>query len=75
MVYVRDEKERFDVPTSFLSHPPFKILLEKTYDEFGFEHKNGLIVPCSISMFREVVNGVESSHGMFDMTKVIQELV
>ncbi|XP_021766493.1 auxin-responsive protein SAUR50-like [Chenopodium quinoa] len=74
-VYVGEGRERFLVPTSFLSHPLFKILLEKTYDEFGFEQKNGLIVPCSVSTFREVVNAVESNHGRFDMRKLFEEVV
>ncbi|KMT06767.1 hypothetical protein BVRB_7g159270 [Beta vulgaris subsp. vulgaris] len=74
-VYVGEERERFVVPTSFLSHPLFKILLEKTYDEFGFEQKNGLIVPCSVSTFQEVVNAVESNHKRFDMRKLFEEFV
>ncbi|KAL2939215.1 Auxin-responsive protein SAUR50 [Bienertia sinuspersici] len=74
-VYVGEGRERFLVPTRFLSHPLFKILLEKTYDEFGFEQKNGLIVPCSVSTFQEVVSAVESNHGRFDMRKLFEEVV
>ncbi|KAL7251420.1 hypothetical protein ACSBR1_013288 [Camellia fascicularis] len=38
-VYVGKERRRFVVPTGFLSHPLFKMLLEKAYDEFGFEQR------------------------------------
>uniref|UniRef100_A0A7C8ZIR7 Small auxin-up RNA n=1 Tax=Opuntia streptacantha TaxID=393608 RepID=A0A7C8ZIR7_OPUST len=75
VVYAGEQKERFEVPMSFLSHPLFKILLEKAHEKFGFEHNNGLVVPCSVSTFQEVVNAVESSHGRFDMTKILREFV
>ncbi|KAI6696452.1 hypothetical protein NL676_016571 [Syzygium grande] len=38
-VYVGDEHRRFAVPTSYLSHPLFKMLLEKASNEFGFEQR------------------------------------
>ncbi|CAL5387391.1 unnamed protein product [Camellia sinensis] len=53
-VYAGEERRRFVVPTGFLSHPLFKMLLEKAYDEFGFEQRDGLVVPCSVAAFQEV---------------------
>ncbi|KAF4402905.1 hypothetical protein G4B88_010357 [Cannabis sativa] len=38
------------------------MLLEKAYEEFGFQQRNGLVVPCSVSSFREVVNAVQCSN-------------
>ncbi|KAL7174415.1 hypothetical protein ACSBR2_033636 [Camellia fascicularis] len=58
-VYVGEERRRFVVPTGFLSHPLFKMLLEKAYDEFGFEQRDGLVVPCSMAAFQEVVSAVQ----------------
>lgn len=74
-VYVGEERERFAVPTSYLSHPLFKILLEKTYNEFGFEQTNGLVVPCSVVAFQEVVNAVECCNGKFDFGALVQEFL
>ncbi|KAH7512180.1 auxin-induced protein X15 [Ziziphus jujuba] len=74
-VYVGEERQRFVVPTSFLAHPLFKMLLEKAYNEFGFEQRNGLVVPCSVSTFQEVVNAVECSNGKFDFGKLVEEFV
>ena len=74
-LYVGEERQRYVVPTSYLSHPLFKILLEKAYDEFGFEHRNGLTVPCTVSAFQEVVNAIECSNGMFDLGKIFEEFV
>ncbi|GMN39450.1 hypothetical protein TIFTF001_008681 [Ficus carica] len=74
-VYVGDERQRFVVPTSFLSHPLFKMLLEKAYNEFGFEQRNGLVVPCSVSAFQEVVSAVECSNGKFDFGELVEEFL
>ncbi|KAG5584011.1 hypothetical protein MTR67_037829 [Solanum verrucosum] len=74
-VYVGEERERFAVPTSYLSHPLFKILLEKTYNEFGFEQTNGLVVPCSVAAFQEVVNAVECCNGKFDFGGLVEEFL
>ncbi|KAL7194853.1 hypothetical protein ACSBR1_035140 [Camellia fascicularis] len=57
-IYVGEERRRFVVPTGFLFHPLFKMLLEKAYDEFGFEQRDGLVVPCSVAAFQEVVSAV-----------------
>ncbi|KAL7255879.1 hypothetical protein ACSBR1_009924 [Camellia fascicularis] len=57
-IYVGEERRRFVVPTGFLSHPLFKMLLKKAYDEFGFEQRDGLVVSCSVAAFQEVVSAV-----------------
>ncbi|XP_021289865.1 auxin-responsive protein SAUR15 [Herrania umbratica] len=74
-VYVGEEEERFVVPTSFLSHPLFKMLLEKSYNEYGFEQRKKLVVPCSVSTFQEVVNAVECCNGKFDFGKLVEEFL
>ncbi|KAL5746861.1 hypothetical protein ACOSQ2_024158 [Xanthoceras sorbifolium] len=56
-----DELERFVAATGFLSQQLFKILLEKSYNEFGFE---GL---TEVSVFQEIVNIVKSSNRRFDV--------
>nr|XP_004249437.1 auxin-responsive protein SAUR71-like [Solanum lycopersicum] len=74
-IYVGEERERFIVPTSYLSHPLFTILLEKTYNEFGFDQTNGLVVPCSVNAFQEVVNAVECCNGKFDFGELVEEFL
>ncbi|KAL9263331.1 putative pentatricopeptide repeat-containing protein [Drosera capensis] len=55
-VYVGEKKERFSVPTSFLCHPLFKMLLEKTFDEYSFQRANRrLLLPCCADTFREMI--------------------
>ncbi|KAK9170383.1 hypothetical protein Syun_002523 [Stephania yunnanensis] len=72
-IYVGEERQRFVVPTSYLSHPVFRMLLEKAYDEFGFQQKNGLVLPCSVSTFQEAVSAVECCHGQFDLGWLVKE--
>ncbi|KAL8039755.1 hypothetical protein ABFX02_10G057100 [Erythranthe guttata] len=74
-VYVGERRERFVVPTSYLSHPLFKILLEKAYDEFGFDQRNGLVVPCSVVAFQEVICAVECCNRKFDFGKLVEEFL
>lgn len=73
-IYVGNhEPRRFVVPTEYLSHPLFKMLLEKAYDDE--EWNNRLVVPCSVMAFQEVVNAVECSNGMFDLGHLVEELI
>ncbi|KAK9065922.1 hypothetical protein SSX86_015324 [Deinandra increscens subsp. villosa] len=74
-LYVGEERQRFVVPTSDLSHPLFKMLLDKSSDEFGFEQKHGLVVPCSVSAFQEVVGAVECCNGKFDISHLVEEFI
>ncbi|XP_077234189.1 auxin-induced protein 15A-like [Tasmannia lanceolata] len=74
-VYVGDERRRFVVPMAFLSHPLFKMLLDKAQKEYGFEQRKGLVVPCTVSTFQEIVNAMECCHGQFDLEKLVQELI
>ncbi|KAK7278682.1 hypothetical protein RJT34_23717 [Clitoria ternatea] len=74
-LYVGEERQRYVVPTSYLSHPLFKMLLEKAYNEFGFAQRNGLVVPCSVSTFQEVINAIECNNGKFDLGKIFEDFV
>ncbi|KAK6944040.1 Small auxin-up RNA [Dillenia turbinata] len=74
-IYVGEERQRFVVPTSYLSHPLFKMLLEKASDEYGYDQKEGLVVPCSVSTFQEVVSAVECCNGKFQFGDFIEELI
>ncbi|KAL1566141.1 indole-3-acetic acid-induced protein ARG7-like [Salvia divinorum] len=75
VVYVGGERQRFVVPTSHLTHPLMRILLEKAHSEFGFDQRNGLVVPCSVNAFREVINAVECCNGRFDFGDLVHEFL
>lgn len=74
-VYGGEEAKRFVVPLRFLSHPLFKMLLEKAQEEYGFEQRRGLVIPCRVCIFQEVVRAVDCFHGQFDFEKLVLEFL
>ncbi|XP_019415913.1 PREDICTED: auxin-responsive protein SAUR72-like [Lupinus angustifolius] len=60
-VYVGLELRRFIIPTSYLSHSLFKVLLEKAEDEYGFDHNGGLTIPCEIETFKYLLKCIENN--------------
>lgn len=74
-IYIGEERRRFVVPMGYLSHPLFKMMLDKSSKEFGFNQKNGLVVPCSVNAFQEVVSVVESCNGKCDLSHLVEEFV
>ncbi|KAL7092246.1 hypothetical protein ACP275_12G153900 [Erythranthe tilingii] len=75
VVYVGEDRRRFVLPTGYLSHPLIKILLEKASNEFGFDQRNGLVFPCSVGAFQEVISAVECCHGRFDFGALVEEFI
>lgn len=59
-VYVGPELRRFIIPTSYLSHSLFKVLLEKAEEEFGFDHGGALTIPCEIETFKYLLKCMEN---------------
>ncbi|CAA7060861.1 unnamed protein product [Microthlaspi erraticum] len=75
-VYVGEERVRRVVPTSYLNHPLFRMLLDKSHDEFNcFDQKVMLVVPCSLSVFQDVVNAIESCNGNFAFGDFVEEFL
>ncbi|KAF5762414.1 Auxin-responsive protein SAUR50 [Helianthus annuus] len=46
VVYVGERRNRYIVPISCLDHPTFQDLLQRSEEEFGFNHDMGIIIPC-----------------------------
>lgn len=59
-VYVGPELRRFIVPTSYLSHSLFKVLLEKAEEEFGFDQSGALTIPCEVETFKFLLKCMEN---------------
>ena len=75
-VYVGEERVRRVVPTSYLKHPLFRMLLNKSHDELHcLQQKVMLVIPCSLSVFQDVVNAIESCHGNFDFGDFVEEFL
>ncbi|KAF7820552.1 indole-3-acetic acid-induced protein ARG7-like [Senna tora] len=54
-VYVGLERKRFVIPARFLKLPIFQFLLEKAEEEFGYQSNGGLVLPCDVSFFAQLV--------------------
>ncbi|XP_068645327.1 auxin-induced protein 15A-like [Aristolochia californica] len=56
-VYVGETQKRFLVPVSFLKNASFQRLLSKAEEEFGFDHRMGiLLIPCAEDDFIALVS-------------------
>ncbi|XP_059637128.1 protein SMALL AUXIN UP-REGULATED RNA 12-like [Cornus florida] len=56
VVYVGENRRRYIVPISFLSHPEFQTLLQRAEEEFGFNHDMGLTIPCEEVVFQSLTS-------------------
>ena len=57
-VYVGEEMERFVVSAALLNHPIFVKLLNKSAQEYGYEQKGVLRIPCHVLVFERVLEAL-----------------
>lgn len=50
-----EEAKRFVLPLSCLTNPTFVRLLEKTEEEYGFDHQGALTIPCKPSELHKML--------------------
>ncbi|XP_009759020.1 auxin-responsive protein SAUR50-like [Nicotiana sylvestris] len=55
-VYVGENRTRYVVPISFLTHPQFQCLLQQAEEEFGFDHDMGITIPCEEMVFQSLTS-------------------
>ncbi|KAI5586921.1 hypothetical protein Peur_046438 [Populus x canadensis] len=66
-VGVGEEQKRFIIPTEYLSHPAFLILLREAEEEFGFQQAGVLRIPCEVAVFESILKLVEEKKDLFFM--------
>nr|XP_027103521.1 auxin-responsive protein SAUR32-like [Coffea arabica] len=49
-----EEQQRFIIPVIYINHPLFMQLLKEAEEEYGFDHKGPLNIPCHVEEFRQV---------------------
>ncbi|RDX79502.1 Auxin-responsive protein SAUR50, partial [Mucuna pruriens] len=54
-VYVGPDRARFSIPARFLNLAVFDGLLKQTEEEFGLRGNGGLVLPCQVAFFSNVV--------------------
>ncbi|XP_050370080.1 auxin-responsive protein SAUR71-like [Argentina anserina] len=57
-VYVGEEMERFVVSAELLNHPVFVELLNKSAQEYGYEQRGVLRIPCHVVVFERVLEAL-----------------
>ncbi|XP_010259870.1 PREDICTED: auxin-responsive protein SAUR72-like [Nelumbo nucifera] len=58
-VCVGEEMKRFIIPTEYLSHRAFGILLREAEEEFGFQQEGVLRIPCEVAVFEKILKVVQ----------------
>ncbi|KAK4796619.1 hypothetical protein SAY86_028945 [Trapa natans] len=59
MVGRGDKHERFVIPVAYINHPLFRQLLREAEEEFGFDHKGPITIPCRIEVFRSIQDSID----------------
>ncbi|XP_074263444.1 auxin-responsive protein SAUR32 [Silene latifolia] len=49
-----EEQQRFVVPVVYFNHPLFMKLLKEAEEEYGFDQKGTITIPCHVEDFRYV---------------------
>ncbi|KAK8500417.1 hypothetical protein V6N13_028112 [Hibiscus sabdariffa] len=49
-----EEQQRFVVPVMYFNHPLFMQLLKEAEEEYGFDQKGTIVIPCHVAEFRNV---------------------
>jgi len=57
-----DEKRRYVIPTEYLGHQAFGILLREAEEEFGFQQQGVLQIPCEVALFESIVGLLEENN-------------
>lgn len=64
-VCVGVDLNRFVIPTEYLGHQAFHMLLREAEEEFGFEQTGVLRIPCEVSVFESILKIVERKDKFF----------
>lgn len=74
VAYVGEERRRFVIKAKYLNHPVFKALLDKSAEEYGYEHKGGLEIACGVVFFEHLLYLIETNDPSLSSME-IEELV
>ncbi|WOG91641.1 hypothetical protein DCAR_0310891 [Daucus carota subsp. sativus] len=70
-VYVGDESERFVVNAELLNHPVFMKLLNISAQEYGYEQKGVLRIPCHVFVFERVLEALRINQVSQDVLELL----
>ncbi|XAR49778.1 hypothetical protein NMG60_11003916 [Bertholletia excelsa] len=64
-VGVGEEEKRYVIPTHYLAHKAFQLLLREAEEEFGFEQEGILKLPCQVPVFDLILKLVQDKRDVF----------
>ncbi|KAG5000438.1 hypothetical protein AAZX31_08G166200 [Glycine max] len=70
-IYVGDEMERFVVCAELLNHPVFVKLLNESAQEYGYEQKGVLRLPCRVFVFERVLDALRLGLNARDIAELV----
>ncbi|KAJ7951363.1 Auxin-responsive family protein [Quillaja saponaria] len=59
-----EEQQRFVVPVIYFNHPLFMKLLKEAEEEYGFEQKGTITIPCHVEQFRYVQGMIDRENSI-----------
>lgn len=68
------------IPARFVNLPVFVGLLKKAEEEFGFQSNGGLVLPCEVVLFKEILRFLEKDESRFgrlgldELLKMVSEV-
>ncbi|KAL1551881.1 auxin-responsive protein SAUR32-like [Salvia divinorum] len=63
--------KRFVIPTEYLSHQMFGILLREAEEEFGFQQEGVLKFPCEVEVFEKILKMMEDKRSLSSPSLVL----
>ena len=70
-IYVGTNRRRFVILTRLLKLPIFVALLNKAGEKFGLRSSGGLVFPCEVGFFKEVLRFLEKDEVKYGGAKVV----
>ncbi|CAI9769605.1 unnamed protein product [Fraxinus pennsylvanica] len=62
MVGQGEDQQRFVIPVIYLNHPLFMQLLKEAEEEYRFDQKGTITLPCHVEKFRSVQGLIDKEH-------------
>ncbi|GMH22523.1 hypothetical protein Nepgr_024366 [Nepenthes gracilis] len=60
-----EQQQRFVVPVLYLNHPLFVRLLKEAEEEYGFDQKGAITIPCHVEEFQYVQGMIDKQASLF----------
>ncbi|KAF5960176.1 hypothetical protein HYC85_001385 [Camellia sinensis] len=62
MVGQGEELQRFIIPVIYINHPLFMQLLKEAEEEYGFDQKGPINIPCHVEEFRHIQSMIDKEN-------------